>query len=475
SKEEKADKVELFFRCIAGGLFLLTFVHPGVSTSVMHIFNCDPYWYTDAGGQQSFVIMGSDIECYTTRWWGAIVVALFTCVVYIVGLPLGLGIFMTRKRRFVKCRIENWAYESSLENMLEKRLWRKCLNQIEMFESLKESPPNVLDLQPPTPEDLFGLRAEFRQEAPTVPSEAETPMNFREQTLNKCKDVYIHRDMLERVEEDSPWIEKAQCITARPHQEGSIESLGAVCAIQLLDGSTCAVIMYEKEEVGENDAVSMKTVTEMDSEYVNQALGTTFTDPFEDEFFYWQCYEIVRRFMQTGAVLLVKMAFSSETNSVAYATLMAIIAFCLFLRFRPFKDDNDDALMTVILLNQMICQYLLMCISLTGQGREALGVVLVVCQIRLVQQLFLDDATDNQTPISDSLGVQQLSLDDAMMDFAAFKRMETIVIENAEKKAAVSKWLPQAEKIATENRAKNGAVSKCFPQAVDAQNTNMAL
>eukprot|EP00854_Cymbomonas_tetramitiformis_P014282 gene14282-16891_t len=90
------------------------------------------------------------------------------------------------------------------------------------------------------------------------------------------------------------------------------------------------------------------------------------------------------RLMQTGAVLLIKLLFGSEIIAVAYATLVSIIALCLFLRFRPFKEDDDDALMQVILLNQMMCQYLLMCISLTDHGSGVLGIILVVCQVCLV-------------------------------------------------------------------------------------------
>eukprot|EP00854_Cymbomonas_tetramitiformis_P014281 gene14281-16890_t len=291
--------------------------------------------------------MGSDIECYTTNWYLSIAAAVFTCAVYLVGFPLGLAVFMMRRRRYVKCLMEIRDYGSWSEAMFKKGLWKEALDQTQIYDSLSPG-SNLRKLWSRTSFDRTSgmISADYFPETETPTDHPDTPV--------QCRDVYIHRGMLGTAEAGSPLMRRAESMTTAQREEDGIESLGPARIVTLADGGIIPVRSYQKSELGEGGVTSMKTVTELDSKHVSQmyheagpvseaaahllfrasravaapawaptagslarqalhvmvegegslggywgaahqALGTTFTDPFEDDFFFWQCYEIVRR------------------------------------------------------------------------------------------------------------------------------------------------------------------------------------
>jgi hypothetical protein len=73
-------------------LWLLTFVYPGVSLTLLRMFKCrfvdGRYW----------LAADMRLECFTSEWAGFAVYALVMCVVYVVGLPVMLTWLLWRRR-----------------------------------------------------------------------------------------------------------------------------------------------------------------------------------------------------------------------------------------------------------------------------------------------------------------------------------------------------------------------------------------
>eukprot|EP00854_Cymbomonas_tetramitiformis_P002557 gene2557-3310_t len=315
--------------------FFLTLVHPSVSTSIMHIFNCERIWYEDADAQQSWLKMGSNIECGSGEWVGSVFIAALMIATFIIGYPLGLFLFMWDKRRFIRCEIAR----------------EDCLGHWEiMIQQGKFKPYGSSSPASPTASDK-GFQVYVKIDV-LVPAPAG--------------------EELREIEEKEEEVEE---------EEGEDERLLRKL-LALPDGSTCAVTVLQ---VMENEKRGyFRALTMLDEDYIQQALGSAFIWPFHDRFYWYQCYEICRRLMSTGAVLVVEWLTQSEVDSVAFATLISIAALCVYLRLRPLREKDDDILMTTVLITSNVNQYLIMCIAVSDNSAEEVGIIMVIMQALLV-------------------------------------------------------------------------------------------
>ncbi|KAK3263343.1 hypothetical protein CYMTET_27840 [Cymbomonas tetramitiformis] len=113
---------KMFGSCMSMLCFLLTFVHPGVSTTIMHLFNCRTYWYTDASSVQRWLRDDSSIECGTSAWDQAIFFAGITIVIYVLGYPLAVLCKLMHARRYIMCQLPR-AQTLRCDEWIRKRGW----------------------------------------------------------------------------------------------------------------------------------------------------------------------------------------------------------------------------------------------------------------------------------------------------------------------------------------------------------------
>merc|ERR1712146_272342 len=76
-----------------------------------------------------------------------------------------------------------------------------------------------------------------------------------------------------------------------------------------------------------------------------------YTLPYLGKYYYWTAYDILRRLMQTGGVVLVEILFRSEQVATCYALAVAIAFWGVHLYALPFKDAGDDKLDAVFQLH----------------------------------------------------------------------------------------------------------------------------
>eukprot|EP00854_Cymbomonas_tetramitiformis_P009264 gene9264-10975_t len=92
-EEEKKNRKLLFesrLRMYLGLMsFMLTFMHPSVSTFMFQLFNCDKIFF-DQDEAQWWLAIDRRLECFTAEWSGYASMATLVICVYVLGLPLGI-------------------------------------------------------------------------------------------------------------------------------------------------------------------------------------------------------------------------------------------------------------------------------------------------------------------------------------------------------------------------------------------------
>eukprot|EP00854_Cymbomonas_tetramitiformis_P012823 gene12823-15153_t len=110
------------FLYIRMATFLLIFVHPSVATYMIQIYNCKAIYNTEQGIQY-WLEQDLTTQCYTKTWWAYCGVSLFVCVVYVLGLPIGLALITNYYHRYKKMRLDGRALymHQSLISIRNKR------------------------------------------------------------------------------------------------------------------------------------------------------------------------------------------------------------------------------------------------------------------------------------------------------------------------------------------------------------------
>ncbi|KAK3277751.1 hypothetical protein CYMTET_14258, partial [Cymbomonas tetramitiformis] len=417
---------EMKAACAGGAIFLWMFVHPGISTLMLQLFNCESVAF-DAEDlhTQMWLRADSASECETTLWWWAVAAATFTMATYVFGVPILLFVSMRRLRRYRKVRMPRHVTERHVD-LVQQGVWIPCSENDVVAVQLSGS-FHALKLEDLRPQYfswygvlnmLLAKKGSPRGEEAMMPSlvpksgilvEAGTEEKagrglegggrITKETLTRLArrwrvkahmqaappvDLYLPRDAFV----ECGGVDEASCAAAREalearrsaslwktpalvalancagDEEGGEEGSEEGSVIMTRDGRLIkGVHCYEKNDVGDMGAITTVPVTMLDDPAYSKALGQ-FWDPFEDAYYYWQTVEIIRRLLQTGIVVLVGM-IAGENAALVFAVLVSVFALLVHQRYSPFKDDSMDDLALCILLNQFIVQMMLVVFKLT--------------------------------------------------------------------------------------------------------------
>ncbi|KAK3248779.1 hypothetical protein CYMTET_41756 [Cymbomonas tetramitiformis] len=323
--------LEMRAACAGAAIFLLMFVHPGISTLMLQLFNCEDVAF-DAEDlhTQKWLKEDSASECNTTQWWVAVAAAAFTIATYVFGLPILLFVCMRRLRCYQKVQMPRQVADCHVD-LVQQGVWIPCSENDVVAVQLSGS--------------FYALNSEDMQTAPPV-------------------DFYLPKDAF------------VECGSVAGSEEGSM--------IMTSDGRLIkGVHCYEKEDAGDKGFITMAPVTMLDDPKYSKALGPLW-DPFEDAYYWWQTVEIIRRLLQTGIVVLVRM-IAGENAALVFAVLISVLALSLHQRYSPYKEDSMDDLALCILLNQFIVQMVLVGFKLSdGASGFAVGLAILLLQIVLL-------------------------------------------------------------------------------------------
>eukprot|EP00854_Cymbomonas_tetramitiformis_P016573 gene16573-19686_t len=100
-EEMKEWKKDMRASCVAVTLFLLMFIHPGVSVQLFKIFDCRKYYYNDTV-KHRHLQQAPAIECSTKEWKLLAGLAGFSILIFSFGYPLAVCLVMRNMRCFCK-------------------------------------------------------------------------------------------------------------------------------------------------------------------------------------------------------------------------------------------------------------------------------------------------------------------------------------------------------------------------------------
>ncbi|KAK3280823.1 hypothetical protein CYMTET_11357 [Cymbomonas tetramitiformis] len=121
--------------------------------------------------------------------------------------------------------------------------------------------------------------------------------------------------------------------------------------IQLDTGAHVQIWVHEKEDSPGREQITWAPATRIDV-YREVILGS-FVDPYHNDFYFWQCWEMTRRLLQSGSIVLVQLAFGN-TVGIVWAVLVAFVSIIMQCHFRPYKDRDMNTLMTSVLANTFL-------------------------------------------------------------------------------------------------------------------------
>ncbi|KAK3274305.1 hypothetical protein CYMTET_17504, partial [Cymbomonas tetramitiformis] len=353
-------RTELRVTCIGGALFFMMLFHPSVSTTMFQLFNCHPLHFDDEQlAVQYWLKLDSTMECFTRDWTAAACFAVYTVVTYVIGYPLALYFAMRHLRLYHHVRMPRQSAELCIDRVHVGE-WIPCHPEdkamIHLYGSWVHEQSQELA-------DIFMLRSSFM--AGVKDSSARDSKGSRRKSVPP------------RLKRSLILLEQANPTKKEPNE---------MTSIRLNDGRVINdVLCPKKREVidicRDEQPVHYVPMTRLDNELHKRVFGQ-FRDPFEDEYYYWQCYEICRRMAQTGMVVLVSM-LAGENAALLYAVIFSVIAMLLHQRFSPYKHVALDELQFLILMNQFASQIVVFSTKLDFHS-NILGYALVVMQLLLI-------------------------------------------------------------------------------------------
>ncbi|KAK3274754.1 hypothetical protein CYMTET_17080 [Cymbomonas tetramitiformis] len=120
--------------------------------------------------------------------------------------------------------------------------------------------------------------------------------------------------------------------------------------------------------------------TLLDHRRVRGSLGVLYA-PFKRRFFWFTSYDMVRRLVQTSAVLVVRLI--NPDLDLYYALLVSVVFLALQAHLSPYDDADDNLVQMLVLLNHCVVLLTLLYTRDSGHGTSGADVVLVGTQVAL--------------------------------------------------------------------------------------------
>ncbi|KAK3269992.1 hypothetical protein CYMTET_21587, partial [Cymbomonas tetramitiformis] len=175
------------------------------------------------------------------------------------------------------------------------------------------------------------------------------------------------------------WLKNAAANLMKRSILVSMGETGRESLMEFQNGERFRVLVLEMEDAGK-ETVRRRPVTRLYQTFSRVALGQFFT-PFKQELYFWQCWEILRRVLQTGFVLVVEM-FTSAQFAMVYAVLISVLALALHTQFNPYMLPSMGMLQLLLLVSQFLIQMgILTSEMIEHEGtQQAVGFFLLVFQ-----------------------------------------------------------------------------------------------
>ncbi|KAK3264577.1 hypothetical protein CYMTET_26695 [Cymbomonas tetramitiformis] len=256
---------------IAIWLLFMSILHSGISTQLFQFFNCSPYEYDDEDldSRDSFWLrLDARVACFDSSWGFDSFFVGFSLMWYTISAPIVLCGIIWWFRQYVKLSVHQRELHKC-SKLLRNGTWKLI-----EWESVMDR-----SVQAQKFIEVYARLSTF------------TEMRSTQRVLDRL--IILPRHRVSELEKGAMLIRKA--------------------GIQLQGESTSVnVYIHEKDDYGDGGVVSRANFTMLDDD-INKKMFGQFTDAFEDEFYFWQCWEIIRRLLLSGFVVGVICVTGSES------------------------------------------------------------------------------------------------------------------------------------------------------------------
>ncbi|KAK3267321.1 hypothetical protein CYMTET_24112 [Cymbomonas tetramitiformis] len=314
--------------------------------------------------------------------------------------PLGLGRASPPRNRGIKIRVARSCLEEH-EGLVERGLWwvgpeveRPSLGSelgeasVEVYIHRKSFVEMTCSATQQTlagesnHEDVLQWAVRWvRQRAPCGPSaspDADLPQaRAGQKAVNTAAPV---KSRLRRMAKQVGVAASSDMVGGTFEEDGGVKFGEKRWCVHLLQGVTVRAVLCEKP--GAIASLAPLPATRLDD--FEHILGQ-FYKPFEEQFYFWQCWEITRRLLQSGLVLGVQLVFGEHFAAV-WALIIATVAIVLHQRYLPYESDMLDELQLSILMNIFFMQ---VCIVYKMTTHAEVEDTKIASQVDVVDALFI--------------------------------------------------------------------------------------
>ncbi|KAK3238004.1 hypothetical protein CYMTET_51955 [Cymbomonas tetramitiformis] len=389
--------------CMAAALFIMMFVHPAVSTQMFQIFNCIPLYFDSPSLEvQHWLRQDSSQECFTYVWNAAAALAVLNIICFVLGFPLVVFCFMYYLRLFHQARLPRKEAEKCID-LVKQGCW--IPSRAEDAAALRVHKTFFFQLGSDDPSAMFsGVKRFLRRFSQTAisvrylispVSEDSVPRSSlsisgteaaRQASRHWRKKAAASRlnvvDLFMLTSTFAPMSEDDED-EATPTEPG--RSAGSADGLirkrmRLKDGRVIDDVHCRRRvELGRYGQINSVPITRLDAIANRKVLGQ-FYDEFYDRVYFWQCYEILRRMLQTGMVVVVNMLLG-DYMALTYGLTISAFSIVLHQRYCPYKHVALDDLQMTILVNQFGIQMMLLMMVLEPESKQLIGLVGLVMQV----------------------------------------------------------------------------------------------
>eukprot|EP00854_Cymbomonas_tetramitiformis_P003809 gene3809-4762_t len=379
-------------------------------------------WYYENDETQLWLQEDMSVECKSLGWRVGATVAGIVITLFVFGFPATVLVMMYQSRRYRMVRMAFADATQHLEKLRTREwitldsFWVNAHEAHQRRKSIVRSPgitPEVAESKDDTAlgtvvlfvhESSYTVREDGHGEDRRFTSTINNPLadvpehEFKEDGWGITDMGIFNLQVLHRVEE-SPSVtlgcsaegaEQApfhpRCATpANPselHEDPVLLTLDKEYPEEvemLVNGVHPVRVALLNKEAWTNGERLLVPLTLMDYPPVKNTL-TQFIQPFEDKVYFWHCWEMLRRVLLTGGVILVDLYTESMAVASIYALNISVLSLVLQAHFNPFVLVAMNRLF--ILQMGIVLSYQT---SRNKQEEESLvGIGLVVTQIVLV-------------------------------------------------------------------------------------------
>eukprot|EP00854_Cymbomonas_tetramitiformis_P004027 gene4027-4997_t len=382
---------------------LAVFLDPGISTTLFQIFQCKEY-YNEKDSAQWWLWSYSAVECRTTQWWATVGVGILVILCFVIGFPLGLFCAMRSMRRYRKIRLSLKSVRLHADKVTAREWLPATCRAAYLLRDLLDAKPKrslrfLIDQQtsesPTAPDKTGNWDTEPNTETANWDDMSKGAQDQQSPGAGGVVEAAAEEDRdvgtIEMYALEGSFTEEDPCANGNSEENAGQPESGAELlalpwekareVVALVEGDRVRMALFSKVAVVHGKEGVLVPETRLDGPEMS-AIFLQFFGPFEDNLFYWQSWEIVRRVAQTGGVLLVQMVTDSEEAGIIYAITVSVVALLLHKHHDPFLLQPMDDLQLSILVSQFLTQLgIIACYMLDGDGAQgAVGIVILLVQ-----------------------------------------------------------------------------------------------